>query len=122
MIYSFETFISIFIQEIEGKSYREAFVGLGNSDLIINVQGVEYLIETKKYYSPKTFRQDKGQLAYYCNRKGISEGIYIVFIEDYIEDYIDMPGVVEGKEVINDVEIKTYLIKYDEVKDFGEED
>jgi hypothetical protein len=54
----------------------------------------------------------------YCNRKGISEGIYIVFIEDYI----DMPGVVEGKEVINEVEIKTYLIKYDEVKDFGEED
>jgi hypothetical protein len=33
-----------------------------------------------------------------------------------------MPGVVEGKEVINGVEIKTYLIKYDEVKDFGEED
>ena len=54
----------------------------------------------------------------YCNRKGISEGIYIVFIEDCI----DMQGVVEGKEVINEVEIKTYLIKYDEVKDFGEED
>ena len=53
----------------------------------------------------------------YCNRKGISEGIYIVFIEDCI----DMQGVVEGKEVING-EIKTYLIKYDEVKDFGEED
>jgi hypothetical protein len=33
-----------------------------------------------------------------------------------------MQGVVEGKEVINEVEIKTYLIKYDEVKDFGEED
>jgi hypothetical protein len=58
----------------------------------------------------------------YCNRKGISEGIYIVFIEDCIEDCIDTPGVVEGKEVINEVEIKTYLIKYDEVKDFGEED
>jgi hypothetical protein len=118
MIYSFETFISIFIQEIEGKSYQEAFVGLGNSDLIINVQGIEYLIETKKYYSPKSFQKGKGQLAYYCSRKGIKEGIYIVFIENYIE----MPGVVESKEVINDIEIKTYLIKYDEEKDFGEGD
>ena len=60
MIYSFETFISIFIQEIEGKSYREAIVSLGNSDLIINVKGIEYLIETKKYYSPQSFIKGKG--------------------------------------------------------------
>ncbi len=38
MIYSFETFISIFLQAIEGKSYREAYVSLGTPDLIINVE------------------------------------------------------------------------------------
>lgn len=115
MIYSFETFISIFIQEIEGKSYREAFVSLGNSDLIINVYGVEYLIETKKYYSPKSFIKGKGQLAYYCNRKSIKEGIYIVFISNEI----DIEGIEEKKETIDGVEIKTYLIRYDEETDFG---
>jgi len=79
MMYSFETFISIFLQDIEGKSYREAFVALGNCDLIINVKGIEYLIESKKFYSQKNFKKGKGQLAYYCNRKNIDEGIYIVF-------------------------------------------
>ncbi|MEN0047405.1 MAG: AAA-like domain-containing protein [Bacteroidota bacterium] len=114
MIYSFETFISIFIQEIEGKSYREAFAALGNTDLIINVKGVEYLIETKKYYSPRRFQQGKKQLAYYCNHRTIKEGIYIVFIEEDLH----MEGVAEGKEEIDGVLIKTYLIRYDIKKDF----
>ena len=115
MIYSFETFISIFIQEVEGKSYREAFVSLGNSDLIINVKGFEYLIETKKYYSPKSFMEGKGQLAFYCHRKGIEEGIYIVFISNKI----NIEDIEEAKEIINGITIKTYLIRYDEKTDFG---
>ncbi len=115
MLYSFETFISIFIQEIEGKSYREAFVALGNSDLIINVKGIEYLIESKKYYSPKQFKQGKKQLAYYCQRRGIEEGVYIVFISKEI----NIEQIKEAKELINGVQIKTYLIRYDEAVDFG---
>ncbi|MEM0993247.1 MAG: AAA-like domain-containing protein [Bacteroidota bacterium] len=114
MIYSFETFISIFIQEIEGKSYREAFAALGNTDLIINVKGVEYLIETKKYYSPRRFQKGKQQLAYYCNHRSITEGIYIAFIEAGLQ----MEGVVEAKETIDGVVIKTYLIRYDIQRDF----
>jgi len=116
MIYSFETFISIFIQEIEGKSYREAFVSLGNSDLIINVKGIEYLIEAKKYYSPNSFKKGKKQLAYYANRKGIEESVYIVFISNEIQ----MEGIEEAKETIDGVEVKTYLIRYDEATDFGD--
>ena len=108
-------FISIFIQEIEGKSYREAYVSLGNTDLIINVKGVEYLIETKKYYSPKSFKKGKGQLAFYCNRKKLKEGIYIVFIDNQI----NIKGIEEKKEKVDGVEIKTYLIRYDEATDFG---
>jgi len=115
MMYSFETFISIFLQDIEGKSYREAFVSLGNCDLIINVKGIEYLIETKKIYSQKNFKKGKKQLAYYCNRKNIDEGIYIVFIENHL----DIEEVEEANDMIEGVNIKTYLIRYDEATDFG---
>jgi len=115
MMYSFETFISIFLQDIEGKSYREAFVSLDNCDLIINVKGIEYLIETKKIYSQKNFKTGKKQLAYYCNRKNIDEGIYIVFIENHL----DIEKVEEANDMIEGVNIKTYLIRYDEATDFG---
>lgn len=118
MIYSFETFISIFLQEIEGKSYREPVVSLGNTDLIINIKGIEYLVETKKYYSPKQFRVGKGQLAYYCNRKGIDEGIYIVFIDNQLQ----LKGIEEEQKMIDGVLIKTFLIRYDEETDFGKEE
>ena len=71
MIYSFETFISIFIQIIEGKIYREAHISLGNSDMIINVKGFGYFIETKKYYNPNNFQKGKRQIPYYCSRASI---------------------------------------------------
>jgi len=115
MMYSFETFISIFLQDIEGKSYREAFVSMGNCDLIINVKGFEYLIETKKFYSLKRFKEGKIQLAYYCTRKNIDEGVYIVFTPNYL----DMEDVKEAKEIIDGVTVNTYLIRYDEETDFG---
>ncbi len=53
LIYSFETFISAVVAELEGKIYREADTGLGKSDMIIKFKGQEYLIETKVYYSEK---------------------------------------------------------------------
>jgi len=115
MMYSFETFISIFLQDIEGKSYREAFVAMGNCDLIINVRGFEYLIETKRFYSLKKFKEGKKQLAYYCSRRNIDEGVYIV----YLENYLDIEDVEESKEIIDGVTINTYLIRYDEETDFG---
>ncbi|MCB1189009.1 MAG: AAA-like domain-containing protein [Leptospiraceae bacterium] len=114
MIYSFETFISIFLREIEGRLYRESYVSLGNTDIIINVLGHEYIIETKKYYSPGNFQKGKKQLAYYCNRADLKEGVYIVFVDTSVNpDFVS-----EGSEEIEDVLIRTYLIWYDEEKDF----
>ena len=114
MIYSFETYISIFLRELDAKVYREAFVSLGNTDLIINVHGFEYLLEIKKYYSPSYFVKGKKQLAYYCNRAGLNTGYYIVFIENTIN-----PNYVSDlTETIDGVEIITFLIWYDEEKDF----
>jgi len=115
LVYSFETYIQAFVQEAEGKTYREANTGLGRSDLIINIKNTELLIETKVYYSPKQFAKGKGQVAYYCKSLGIKTGIYLVFVPN---DIVLSKPVLDNKEIINDVEIITYIISYDEEKDF----
>ena len=117
MIYSFETYISIFLNAIKGKSYREAQVSLGDTDLIINVKGFEYFIETKKFYGFTTFIDGKDQIAYYCKKAGIKQGIYIVFIDNTVKN----DRIKETIETINNVEVKTYLIRYDEKKEFGKD-
>jgi hypothetical protein len=70
LIYSFETYIHAFITQTDGKIYREANTGLGKSDIIININNLEYLIETKIYYAFKQFTDGKSQLAYYCKSLG----------------------------------------------------
>ncbi len=111
LIYSFETYIQAFLQVADGKSYREADTGLGKSDLIINVRSKEYLIETKIYYYETQFLRGKEQLAYYCQSLGQTKGIYLVFCPNDIP-YPDT--IKEQTETINDVEISTFLIAYDE--------
>jgi len=113
LIYSFETYIQAFLQVVDGKSYREADTGLGKSDLIINVNSEEYLIETKIYYYEKQFNDGKKQLAYYCNSLGLDKGVYLVFCPNTIEFHNSIKEEVEN---INGVEITTYLIKYDDTK------
>jgi hypothetical protein len=115
MVYSFETYIQSFLQMVGAKSYREAQVSLGNSDLIINVLGKEYLIETKIYYYDKQFQDGKKQLSYYCKSLGLSIGIYLVFVANNI---MYPERAKEGVEMIDGVEIKVYLVQYDEEKDF----
>ena len=113
LIYSFETFIAAVVSELEGKIYREADTGLGKSDMIINFNGKENLIETKIYYSEKKFNKGKKQLAYYCQSFGLKTGIYLVFCpinQKYPKN------VKEQTEKINDIEITTYLVEYDDTK------
>ncbi|MEA3451583.1 MAG: hypothetical protein U9Q83_06725, partial [Bacteroidota bacterium] len=117
MIYSFETYISIFLNAIKGKSYREAQISLGDTDLIINVKGVEYFIETKKFYDYTNFTEGKDQIAYYCKSAGIKQGIYIVYIDNTVKN----ERIKEATENINNIEIKTFLIRYDEMKEFGKD-
>ena len=113
LIYSFETYITATMRELKGKIYREADTGLGKSDIIINIANEEFLIETKVYYSPGRFEEGKEQLAYYCKSLGLKKGIYIVFSPENIK-YPE--NVKEQIENINEVEITSYLIKYDEIK------
>jgi hypothetical protein len=111
LIYSFETYIHAFITQTEGKIYREANTGLGKSDMILNVKNREYLIETKVYYAPKQFEDGKKQLAYYCKSLGQNKGIYLVFCPNDIKY---PPTVKEMSETIENIEITTFLIAYDE--------
>ena len=113
LIYSFETYIHAFITQTDGKIYREANTGLGKSDMIINIDNREYLIETKIYYAYKQFVDGKKQLAYYCQSLGLDKGAYLVFCPNDIH-YQD--SIKEMSETIEGVAITTYLISYDETK------
>lgn len=115
MIYSFETFIQSFLEMVNGKSYREVQLSLGNSDLVINILGTEYLIETKIYRYDKQFQDGKKQLAYYCNRLGIKTGVYLVFVPNNV---LYPHRVKEGLETIEGVEVQVFLVEYDQEKDF----
>jgi len=113
LIYSFETYIQAFLQVVDGKSYREADTGLGKSDLVINVNSEEYLIESKIYYYEKQFLKGKQQLAYYCNSLGLKQGIYLVFCPNNIKY---PQSIIEDQEEIENVQISTFLIEFDETK------
>ncbi|OQX79579.1 MAG: hypothetical protein B6D61_03300 [Bacteroidetes bacterium 4484_249] len=113
LIYSFETYIHAFISQVEGKIYREADTGLGKSDMILNINNKETLIETKVYYAYKQFETGKKQIAYYCHSLGLNKGIYLVF---YKANKKYPETVKEQKEIFNNIEISTYLVEYDENK------
>ncbi len=123
LMYSFETYIQSFLQVIKGKSYIEAHVALGRSDLIVNIQGNEAVIEGKVYNNITQFTDGKEQLAYYIQSLGLTKGIYLVFVSSTVTH----PLVTEAIETFNvstasntNIEIATYLVRYDLKKDFSE--
>ncbi len=113
--YSFETYITAFIDEAGGKSYLEAHTGLGRTDLVLNLNGQEYVLEFKIYSSFRKFVRGKQQLAYYCKKNEITAGTYLVFMANTVRQ---RPDVIEETEMIDGVAITTYLVLYDEEKDF----
>jgi len=115
MIYSFETYIDAVITELDGKIYREADAGLGKSDLIIYYKGKEYLFETKKYYSESQYEKGKNQIAYYCKKLGLTEGIYLCFLDNSFE-YPE--EIIEDTFKVDNILIRCYLVYYDREKDF----
>ena len=116
LMYSFETYIQSFLQVLEGKSYLEAHVALGRSDLIINIRGQEVVIEGKIYYNITQFTDGKAQLAYYTKGLSLTKGVYLVFVNHKVTH----PEVVEQTETIAGVEITTYLVRYNIETDFSE--
>jgi len=117
LIYSFETFIQSFLQVAEGKSYLEPHTGLGRSDLIVNISGKEYVFESKIFRDIKRFTEGKKQLAYYCQSIGVAEGIYLVFVPNTVNR--EEMNIYESQDTINNVLVRTYIVEYDEEKDFS---
>ena len=114
LIYSFDTYINFFLSRIDANTYREADSGLGQTDLIVNYQGREYVFETKIYRDSFQFKKGKKQLAYYCKSLSVKLGIYLV----YAENKFKTPNLIEETQNIDGVDIITYIIRYDEEKDF----
>ncbi|MEZ4847392.1 MAG: hypothetical protein R3B93_01900 [Bacteroidia bacterium] len=112
--YSFETYISFFLQHIEAKSYTEPGTGLGLSDMVINYQGKEYVVEAKVYRYPLQVQKGLKQLAYYCQSLSIAEGIYLIFASNHLS----VKGITEGTHEVEGRNIRVYIVDYDEEKDF----
>ena len=103
------------MEDIDGKSYLEPHTGLGRCDLLINISGVESVIEFKVYKSPGQFRKGKPQVAHYAKSKGLNEAVYLVFVPTDIK----FDSIKESKnELVDDVSITTYIVRYNEEKDF----
>ncbi len=117
LVHSFDTYIQSFLEVFEGKSYLEPHVALGRSDLIINMQGTEFVIEAKIFRDSTQFKKGKLQLAYYINSLGLKTGIYLVFADTETTNSV----LVEQAETIQNVEITTYIVRYDVEKDFTED-
>jgi hypothetical protein len=114
LVYSFETFLNAFLAIVEGKSYLEAHTALGRTDLLINVNNQEFVIEAKIYSDITQFKKGKKQLAYYAKNLSLDSAIYLVFVESEITN----PNVTEKPETIDGVLIKTYIVPYNLEKDF----
>jgi hypothetical protein len=115
LVYSFETYIQSFLQIAKGKSYLEAHVALGRSDLIVNIENQEFVIEAKLFSDSTKFKDGKAQLAYYIKSLGLQEGIYLVFVKNTVTN----PKIIESVEFFEGVKISTYLVRYDMETDFG---
>ena len=54
---------------------------MGRTDLLINVNGDEQVVEAKVYQNITQFGDGKVQLAYYVKRMGLKTGYYLVFVD-----------------------------------------
>jgi hypothetical protein len=115
LVYSFETYIQSFLMVLKGKSYLEAHVALGRSDLIVNIHGTEFVIEAKVFHNSTQIIDGKIQLAYYIKNLHLTKGVYLVFADTTVTNKI----VQEADEWFDGVNITTYIVRYDVETDFS---
>ncbi len=118
LAYSFETYIQTLLEMFDGRSYLEAHSGLGRPDLIINIKDREYILEFKIFRDLVRFRRGKKQIAYYCKSMGVQEGIYLVFVPNIALSAGNKKYIKESLDDIDGVAVRTYIVLYDEEKDF----
>ena len=113
--YAFSTYLESFIRTIRGKVYYESNAGLGRTDMVINFLNKEYILEFKVCSDGFQFRGGKAQVSYYARKRNLTEAYYVVFASERerIKNFL-----AEGEEIIEGVNVRTFLIWYDEEKDF----
>ena len=116
LMYSFETYINAFLGVVGGTSYIEAHTNLGRTDMIININGLEDVIESKVFQNITQFNKGKEQVAYYANRMGLTTATYLVFVSSTVthKDVIEKSDFFENKNVT----VTTYLVRFDLETDF----
>jgi hypothetical protein len=116
LMYSFETYINAFLGVVGGTSYIEAHTNLGRTDMIINIEGHEAVIESKVYQNITQFNKGKEQVAYYAHRMGLDTATYLVFVSSTVthKDMIEKVDYFEDKNVT----VTTYLVRFDLETDF----
>jgi hypothetical protein len=116
LMYSFETYINAFLGVVGGTSYIEAHTNLGRTDMIINIDGHEAVIESKVYQNITQFNKGKEQVAYYANRMGLDTANYLVFVSSAVthKDMVEKSDFFKDKNVT----VTTYLVRYDLETDF----
>ena len=114
LVYSFETYLTAFLSMVDGKTYIEAHTGIGRTDLLINVDNKEFVVEAKVYSDIVKFRRGKKQLAQYAKSLSLPSAIYLVFVESEITN----ENVIEGNDLEDGILIKTHLVPYNLEKDF----
>jgi hypothetical protein len=114
VVYSFESLVQALLQVMEGKSYLEPHAGQGNSDMIININGKETVIEFKIYRDQAWFEKGKKQVAHYSKSLSIEECIYLVFVPTVYKQLGMKDEVLE----IDGIRVRSYIIFFDESRDF----
>ena len=114
LVYSFETYLTAFLSMVDGKAYIEAHTGIGRTDLLINVNNEEFVVEAKVYSDIVKFRRGKKQLAQYAKSLSLPSAIYLVFVESEITN----ENVFESNDIEDGIVIKTHLVPYNLDKDF----
>ena len=84
--------------------------------MVLNALGHEYVVEFKVYSSDFKFKKGKKQVAYYAKNRGLKEAYYVVFVAKKHEQKKAI--IQETEEEVKGIAVKTFLIWYDENKDF----
>ncbi len=72
------------------------------------------MIEFKIFRDIFQFEKGKKQLAYYAKSLGLAEALYLVFVPNTV----NLADIREEEEILESIQMKTYIIIYDEEKDF----
>ena len=102
--YLLYAYLDQFVQLIQGHIYLEGQTGRGKIDLAIFHNAKKYIVETKIWEGPRSYKSGKKQLVSYLKLEGVNKGYYVVF------DHRAEPEPRTETETIGGLTIRSYVI------------